>query len=263
MSDPIRVIVAGAGGRLGREVVGGVTGAAPEMALVGAVDPAYAGQTVSAALGVDSAVTITSDLAETLSRTAADAVVVVTVPAAGMESIRASMKAGAVPIVGTTGITREDIEQIKQMAAERGVGAIIAPNFSIGAVLMMKMATEAVKYFPNVEIIELHHDKKLDAPSGTAILTARLLAEAREEEPAQAPSASAPSRGGDFDGIRVHSVRLPGFEAHQEVLFGGPGQTLTIRHDAFNRKSYVPGVLLAIRKSVGLKQVIWGLENLI
>ena len=263
MSDPIGVIVAGAGGRMGREVVGGVLGASPEMALVGAVDPVYAGQTVSQALGMDSQVEITSDLAETLSRTGADAVVVVTVPAVGMESIGASMVAGAVPVVGTTGITEQNIEEIRQMAAEHGVGAIIAPNFSIGAVLMMKMATEAVKYFPNVEIIELHHDKKLDAPSGTAILTARLLAQAREERPAEAPDASAPSRGGSFDGIRVHSVRLPGFEAHQEVLFGGPGQTLTIRHDAFNRRSYVPGVLLAIRKSLGLKEVIWGLENIL
>jgi len=263
MGEPIRVIVAGAGGRLGREVVGGVIGASPEMTLVGAVDPVYTGQTVSQVLGTDSQVEITSDLAETLSRTGADAVVVVTVPAVGMESIGASMVAGAVPVVGTTGITEQNIEEIRQMAAEHGVGAIIAPNFSIGAVLMMKMATEAVKYFPNVEIIELHHDKKLDAPSGTAILTARLLAQAREERPAEAPDASAPSRGGSFDGIRVHSVRLPGFEAHQEVLFGGPGQTLTIRHDAFNRRSYVPGVLLAIRKSLGLKEVIWGLENIL
>lgn len=263
MSDPIRVIVAGAGGRLGREVVGAVLGASPEMALVGAVDPAYAGQIVSEALKLDSKVTMTSDLAETLSRAPADAVVVVTVPAAGMESIRTAMKSGSVPVVGTTGITQQDIDEIRRMAAEYGVGAIVAPNFSVGAVLMMKLAAEAVKYFPDVEIIELHHGKKLDAPSGTAILTARLLAQAREEKPAEAPDASSPSRGGDFDGIRIHSVRLPGYEAHQEVVFGGLGQTLTIRHDAFNRKSYVPGVLLAIRKSLGLKDVIWGLENIL
>lgn len=263
MSDPIRVVVAGAGGRLGRELVGGIVSASPEMSLVGAVDPAYSGQTVSDALGIDSRTTITPDLAQTLSATPADVVVVVTVPAVGMESIRVSMQAGAVPVVGTTGVTEQNIEEIRQMASEHGVGAIIAPNFSIGAVLMMKMAAEVAKYFSNVEIIELHHDKKLDAPSGTAILTARLVAQAREEKPAEAPDASAPARGGEFDGIRVHSVRLPGFEAHQEVLFGGLGQTLTIRHDAFNRKSYVPGVLLAIRKSQGLKDVIWGLENII
>ncbi len=263
MSDPIRVVVAGAGGRLGRELVNGVLSAAPEIVLVGAVDPPYAGRTVSEALGADSQVTITSDLAQTLSSTPADTVVVVTIPAVGMECIRASMAAGAAPVVGTTGITSQNIEEIRQMAGEYGVGAIIAPNFSIGAILMMKMAREAVKYFPDVEIIELHHEKKLDAPSGTAILTARLLAQAREETPVEAPDASAPSRGGDFDGIRIHSVRLPGFEAHQEVVFGGLGQSLTIRHDAFNRKSYVPGVLLAIRKSRGLKEVIWGLENII
>lgn len=263
MSEPIRIVVAGACGRLGSEIVRGVLEAAPEMALVGAVDPGCTGKTLADAIGAGSPLVVASDLADTLARTPADAVVVVTVPAVGMESIRASMKAGAVPVVGTTGITAQDIDEIRQMAAEYGVGAIVAPNFSIGAVLMMKMATEAVKYFPNAEVIELHHEKKLDAPSGTAILTARLLAEARKEIPSEAPDASAPARGGDFDGIRVHSVRLPGFEAHQEVLFGGLGQTLTIRHDAFNRKSYVPGVLLAIRKSLGLKEVIWGLENII
>ncbi len=263
MSGPIRVVVAGAGGRLGREVVGGVIDAAPEMVLVGAVDPAFAGRTVSEALGFDSSVAIGSDLAETLNRTPTDVVVIVTVPAAGMESIRAAMRAGAVPVVGTTGITEQNIEEIRQMASGHGVGAIVAPNFSIGAVLMMRMAAQAAEYFPCVEIIELHHEKKLDAPSGTAILTARLLSEARAETPAEAPDASAAARGGEYYGVRIHSVRLPGFEAHQEVLFGGPGQTLTIRHDAFNRKSYVPGVLLAIRKSQGLKEVIWGLEKII
>lgn len=263
MSEPIRVIVAGAGGRMGRESVGAVLGASPEMTLVGAVDPAYAGRTVADAHGLESTVMIGSDLADTLSTSPADAVVVFTTPDAAMESISASMRAGAVPVVGTTGITKQHIDRIEEMAAEHGVGAIVAPNFAIGAVLMMKMACEAVKYFPNVEIIELHHDKKLDAPSGTAILTARLLAQAREERPAEAPDASAPSRGGDFDGVRVHSVRLPGYVAHQEVIFGGLGQTLTIRHDSLDRKSFMPGVLLAIRGSIGLKEVIWGLENIL
>ena len=263
MSEPIRVIVAGAGGRLGREVVGGVLGASPEMALVGAVDPVCAGRTVSEALGADSPAVITSDLSETLSRTAADAVVVVTVPAAGMESIRTSIKAGAVPVVGTTGITQQDIEEIRQMAAQHGVGAIIAPNFSIGAVLMMRMASEAVKYFPNVEIIELHHDKKLDAPSGTAIKTAALIAASRPEGAGSKQEETVSARGGDFHGVRIHSVRLPGLVAHQEVIFGGLGQTLTIRHDSYDRKSFMPGVLLAIRKARGLADVIHGLENVI
>ena len=258
MSDPIRVVIAGAGGRMGGETVGAVLGASPEMALVGAVDPAHDGEAITG-----SQVTMTSDLAKTLRTAGADAVVVFTVPVVAMGAIRASMEAGAVPIVGTTGITKADIEQIRQMAVQCGVGAIIAPNFAIGAVLMMKMAGEAVKYFPNVEVIELHHDRKLDAPSGTALLTAKLLAEARCERPADAPDASAPARGGEYDGIRIHSVRLPGFVAHQEVIFGGLGQTLTIRHDSLDRKSFMPGVLLAIRKSLGLREVIWGLENIL
>jgi 4-hydroxy-tetrahydrodipicolinate reductase len=240
-----------------------VLGAAPEMALVGAVDPAYAGQPVSKVLGVCSDLVVASNLAATLSSTRADAVVVFTVPAVAMECIRVAMRSGAVPVVGTTGLSDLDIKEIKRMAGEYGVGAIIAPNFALGAVLMMKMACEAVKYFPSVEIIELHHDRKLDAPSGTAVLTARLLAGAREEKPADTPDAAAHARGGNLDGIRVHSVRLPGLVAHQEVIFGGIGQTLTIRHDSLDRKSFMPGVLLAVRKSPGLKEVIWGLENII
>ena len=248
---------------MGREVVNAVLDAGTEFALVGAADPAFAGSTISEAIGMDSPIAVERDLNGVLASTKADAVVVFSIPSAGMADIRTAMAAGAVPVVGTTGITQENVEEIRELAKKHGVGAIIAPNFAIGAVLMMKMACEAVKYFPAVEIIELHHDKKLDAPSGTAILTAKLLAQAREEKPSEAPDASAPARGGDFDGIRVHSVRLPGYEAHQEVVFGGQGQTLTIRHDAFNRKSYVPGILLAIRKSLGLKDVIWGLENII
>jgi len=263
MSDAIRVVVSGAGGRMGREVVHAVLEPTHEMTLVGAADPAFAGRTVSEALGIDCPVVIASDLSSVLRSTPADAVVVFTIPSAAMENIRVAMAAKAVPVVGTTGIGEQDLVEIRELAAQHGVGAIIAPNFAIGAVLMMKLACQAAKYFPAVEIIELHHDKKLDAPSGTAILTAKLLADSREGSSVSPAEHPAPSRGEDFGGIRVHSVRLPGLVAHQEIIFGGLGQTLTLRHDSLERKSFMPGVLLAIKKSRGLKKVIWGLENII
>ena len=193
----------------------------------------------------------------------ADAVVVFSLPASGMDDIRAAMKAKAVPVVGTTGITPENLEEMRSLSMEHGVGAIVAPNFAIGAVLMMKFAAEAARHMPAVEIIEMHHDKKLDAPSGTAIKTAEMIAASATEGVARPAGENVPARGGDFSGVHIHSVRLPGLVAHQEVIFGGLGQTLTIRHDSIDRKSFMPGVLLALRKSRGLKEVIYGLENLL
>lgn len=248
---------------MGREVVNAVLEAAPELVLVGAADPAFAGNSISEALGVDCPILIEKDIGSVLKSTAVDVVVVFTVPSAAMDSIRSAMQAGAVPVVGTTGVTAENIEEIKRLAARHGVGAIIAPNFAIGAVLMMKLAGQAAKYMPAVEIIELHHDKKLDAPSGTAIKTAELIAASRPEGAGSKQEETVSARGGDFYGVRVHSVRLPGLVAHQEVIFGGLGQTLTIRHDSYDRKSFMPGVLLAIRKARGLADVIHGLENVI
>ncbi|HUV03814.1 MAG TPA: 4-hydroxy-tetrahydrodipicolinate reductase [Armatimonadota bacterium] len=263
MDEAIRVVVSGAGGRMGREVVNAVLEAGPELALVGAADPAFAGNSISEALGADSPVIIERSLECVLESTPADVVVVFSVPAAAMGDIRAAMKAKAVPVVGTTGITAENLQEVGALAAGHGVGAIIAPNFAMGAVLMMKLAGEVAKYLPAVEIIELHHDKKLDAPSGTAVKTAEMIASARQGICGAAPGDASAARGGDFHGVRIHSVRLPGLVAHQEVIFGGLGQTLTIRHDSYDRKSFMPGVLLAIRKARGLTDVIYGLENII
>lgn len=246
---------------MGREVVNAVLEAGPDLALVGAADPAFAGSSISQALGADSQVVIERDLSAVVPATPADVVVVFSVPSAAMDDIRIAMRAGAVPVVGTTGITPENLEEIRALASECGVGAIIAPNFAIGAVLMMKLAREVAKYMPAVEIIELHHDRKLDAPSGTAIKTSEMIASARQES--YQAVGTEPTRGGDFNGVRIHSVRLPGLVAHQEVIFGGLGQTLTIRHDSYDRKSFMPGVIMAIRKAFGLKQVIYGLENIL
>lgn len=263
MSEAMRIVVSGAGGRMGREVVSAVLEAGPGLALVGAADPAFAGNSISEALGADSPVIIERSLDSVLESTPADVVVVFSVPAAAMGDVRCAMKAKAVPVVGTTGITAENLEEIEALAARHGVGAIIAPNFAIGAVLMMKLSQEVAKHLPAVEIIELHHDKKLDAPSGTAIKTAEMIASARREVHGAASADAPPVRGGDYHGVRIHSVRLPGLVAHQEVIFGGLGQTLTIRHDSYDRKSFMPGVLLAIGKARGLTDVIYGLENVI
>ncbi|MDI6826945.1 MAG: 4-hydroxy-tetrahydrodipicolinate reductase, partial [Armatimonadota bacterium] len=237
MANPIKVAVSGAGGRMGREVILAVINEAPEMVLVGAADPAYEGKKISELLDVDCAVSVESSLPEVLNSTAADVAVVFSVPSVAMSDIRAAMNAGVVAVVGTTGITEENLAEIKELARKNGVGAIIAPNFAIGAVLMMKFAAEAAKYLSAVEIIELHHDKKLDAPSGTAIKTAQMISDVSSRNTTRGESS--PARGADFHGVRIHSVRLPGLVAHQEVIFGGVGQTLTIRHDSIDRKSFM------------------------
>ena len=246
---------------MGRETVSAVLEAGAEFALVGAADPAFAGSSISEVIGGDCPVMIEKDIDRVFEAAKADVAVIFTTPAFAMDNARSAMKAGAVPVIGTTGITPENLQEIKSLAKQHGVGAIIAPNFAIGAVLMMKLASEVAKYMPAAEIIELHHDKKLDAPSGTAIKTAEMIASSRETAPQSGDAV--PARGGDYHGVRIHSVRLPGLVAHQEVIFGGPGQTLRIRHDSYDRKSFMPGVLMAIGKAFGLKDVIYGLENIL
>ncbi len=166
-----------------------------------------------------------ADLSSALAATTADVVVDFTTPATGFANTKASLEAGAHAVVGTTGFTEDELEQLRQLAAGEGPNAIIAPNFAVGAVLMMRFAQMAAEHLPHAEIVELHHERKLDAPSGTAALTA-------ERMPGHVP---------------IHSVRLPGLVAHQEVLLGGLDETLTIRHDSLSRKSFMPGVVMAIR----------------
>jgi 4-hydroxy-tetrahydrodipicolinate reductase len=174
----------------------------------------------------------------------ADVVVDFTTPDAAPDNVRACLEAGVHAVVGTTGF---DLEPLREAAAGGGANVLVAPNFAIGAVLMMRFAAEAAKHMPEVEIVELHHDRKLDAPSGTAKLTAELIREA----------------GGNLH-EPIHSVRLPGLVAHQEVILGGEGQTLTIRHDSIDRRSFMPGVLLAVRRVADLPDPFTvGLENVL
>ncbi|KRQ23180.1 4-hydroxy-tetrahydrodipicolinate reductase [Mycobacteroides chelonae] len=199
--------------------------------------------------------------------TAARVVIDFTHPDVVMDNLKFLISNGIHAVVGTTGFTDERLDQVRAWLADSpGTAVLIAPNFAIGAVLSMKFAQQAARFFESVEVIELHHPNKADAPSGTATRTARLIAEARRGLP---PSPDATStgiegaRGADVDGVRVHAVRVAGLVAHQEVLFGTTGETLTIRHDSIDRSSFAPGVLLAVRNVAARPGLTIGIEPLL
>jgi len=179
--------------------------------------------------------------------------------------VRTAAKHGVNVVIGTTGITPDDIKEIESLANAQGVGAVVAPNFALGAVMMIHLAKIAAKYFDYAEIIELHHHRKADAPSGTALSTARAMAQAKGKSLSQSAEQAKPadSRGGQVEGIAIHSVRLPGLLAHQEVLFGMSGQTLSIRHDTISRECYMPGIILAVKEVIKRKGLIYGLDKLL
>jgi 4-hydroxy-tetrahydrodipicolinate reductase len=252
MAEPITVVVSGAKGRMGREVVAAVT-AEPDLALIGEVD-------------------MGDSLADILSAAKPLAMVDFSTPKAVMGNIETALRAGVVPIVGTTGMSPADLDTVRGLCKEVNLGALIVPNFSIGAILMMRFCQQAAAYLPDAEIIEMHHEQKMDAPSGTAVKTAEMIEIGRAgTSPTPLPAGTvekiAGARGGVGAGkVPVHSVRLPGFMASQMVIFGGPGQTLTIRHDSPDRKCYMPGVMLAVRKAPQIAanggELIYGLEDL-
>lgn len=213
-----------------------------------------------------------ADLGDPLSRlvsSSSQVAVDFTTPDAVMDNLRFCIDNGIHCVVGTTGFTEDRLDEVRSwLAAAPSVGVVIAPNFGLGAVLLMRFAREAAPYFESVEVIELHHPEKLDAPSGTAAHTARAIAAARASAgtPA-APDATAQSvpgaRGADVEGVPVHSVRLRGLVAHEEVLFGNPGEVLTLRHDSLDRSSFMPGVLLAVRSVSARPGLTLGLEPLL
>lgn len=259
------VLVNGACGRMGRAVLKAVA-EAKDLELVGAVDitgGADAGEL--AGVGANG-VKVETDLKAALTRLQPEVMIDFTRPDVVYGNVITALQAKVSPVVGTTGLSDEQKADIRKMAEENDTPAFIAPNFAIGAVLMMVMAKQAAKYMPEVEIIELHHDKKLDAPSGTAVQTAAMIAEVRaahkQGHPEEKEKLSG-ARGADYEGMHIHSVRLPGYVAHQEVIFGGLGQTLTIRHDSLNRESFMPGVVLAAEKVRSLKGLTVGLDKLL
>ncbi|HKW06310.1 MAG TPA: 4-hydroxy-tetrahydrodipicolinate reductase [Candidatus Dormibacteraeota bacterium] len=207
------------------------------------------------------------DLASFLHDKRPQALVDFTRPSEALHNALAAIAAGAAPVVGTTGLSTADVDKIETACKAKHLGGIVAPNFAIGAVLMMHLADIAAPHFDAAEIIELHHAGKLDAPSGTALSTAKRLAARRKDKPFAHRKAEketlAGTRGGEEGGVAVHSVRLPGFVADQEVIFGLPGQTLTIAHRTTSREAYVPGVLLAIRRIVAEPRFYRGLDELL
>ena len=253
MADTITVAVAGAAGRMGRETVAAVQAEA-DMELVAEIGRG-------------------DDLAGILASKKPTVLVIFSVSDSLVDNIEAALMNGVVPIIGTTGLSQSDIAIVRELCCQYETGALIAPNFALGAVLLMRFAKEAAKYMPDAEIIEMHHEQKRDAPSGTATKTAELIAEGRAEMtptalPADAYEKLAGARGGKGEGdVPIHSVRLPGFIASEMVIFGGPGQTLTLRHDSIDRQSFMPGVLLAIRQAPTLAanggDLVYGLENLL
>ena len=246
MTEQHAVAVLGAGGRMGAEAVKAVD-AAEDLKLV-------------AALG-------RADSLDSLVGTGAHVVVDLTTPDSTEANVRFAVEHGMHAVVGTTGWDEQKRRNLADLlAAHPGTGVLIAPNFALGSVLASAFAAKAARYFESVEIIELHHPDKVDAPSGTAVRTAQLVAASRQEAGVSAsPDATTKSldgaRGADVDGVRVHSVRLRGLVAHQEVLLGGPGEQLTIRHDSFDRASFMPGVLLGVRAVAAHPGLTYGLDG--
>jgi len=258
--EQIRVLVHGAAGRVGQEVVKAVC-QEPGMMLAGGVDVKAAGALrrpdgTTAPFG--------GSVAEMIKSCEPDVMVDFTIAKASMPAVRIAAKNNVNMVIGTTGFSAAELDEMKKLAEANEIGIIAAPNFALGAVLMMHLAKIAGKFMDHAEIIELHHDKKLDAPSGTSLLTAKAMYEARGKA-FLAPSAGEHinSRGVNQSGINIHSLRLPGLMAHQEVIFGAAGQTLSIRHDTINRECYMPGVILAIKAAVKQKGFIYGLDKLL
>jgi 4-hydroxy-tetrahydrodipicolinate reductase len=237
----IRVGVLGATGKVGAEVCRAVHADA-DLELVAGISRSKAGEPASAALGLEGSDVVLAENLDAFVDAGVEVAVDFTSGGFAAEHIAWSIEHGVHIVVGTTGF------EIDEGWRDAPIGVFVAPNFAIGAVLMQRFARDAAKHLPAVEIVELHHDGKADAPSGTAAATADAIAAARPDPWSGPPLESVPGvRGGERAGIRIHSIRLPGLVAHQEVIFGGQGQTLTIRHDSTDRTSFVPGVLMAIR----------------
>ena len=258
----IRTVISGSG-KMGRAIADALE-REPDVEIVGVVDRLAASDALRTAGGRE--LRIYHDAAEACDATKAEAVIDFTNAAWTPELTAAGVPRGVRPVIGTSGLSPDYVEGLRRDCAGRRLGGVVAANFAIGAVLLIEMARLAARHFDAAEIIELHHDQKVDAPSGTAIATARAMIEARgapfaRNEPDLEPVPGA--RTASLDGVTMHSVRLPGLVAHQEVIFGGAGQTLTIRHDTTGRESFMPGILLALREVMRREDLVVGLEHLL
>jgi len=257
----IKVVVAGAAGRMGSETCAAILEDA-EAVLVGVIDkPEYIAALPP--IASEHTVAVGSSPTELLVGTHPQVLVDFTHAAAVVDTAVACGEHGVNMVIGTTGLGEAEIGRLKDITARSGINIVLAPNFALGAVLMMRFAQEAARFAERAEIIELHHDAKKDAPSGTAILTAEKITENLRAVELPAEEKLSGARGASLGAVHIHSVRLPGLVAHQEVIFGLPGQTLTIRHDSLDRRSFMPGVLLAVKKIGSLPGFTYGLDKLL
>ncbi|SEP67326.1 4-hydroxy-tetrahydrodipicolinate reductase [Piscibacillus halophilus] len=265
MSETINVMLAGPRGKMGTEALKMID-ETNNFQLVGCIDRKHNGQLVSEVDGLPNLnAPIYTDAEEAFERLNADVFIDLTNPETGFKHTKLALHNHIRPVIGTSGFSDGQLDELKKLSHNQQTGVVIAPNFAIGAVLMMRFSQMAAKYFPNVEIIEKHHDEKLDAPSGTAVKTAQLIKEVRDSMKQGHPDEHetiAGARGADIDGMHVHSVRLPGFIAQQEVIFGQSGQTLTIQHNSTDRKSFMSGVKFAVEEVMKIDHFVYGLENL-
>ena len=247
----IDVLVSGAAGRMG-SLSAETIAAQDDLRLVALVDPKIGTATAGAPAF--------ASVREALAETAPQAALEFSVPSAVFANAKELLEAGVATVVGTTGLTDDQVVALSAIAEARHAGLVIVPNFALGAVLLMQFARQAARYYQTAEIIEMHGAGKIDAPSGTSLRTARLMA-LPSSAAAPATDVVQPARGLVADQVHIHSVRLPGMVAHQEVLFGGEDELLTLRHDSLSRRSFMSGVLLAMRRVMAVKGTVIGLED--
>jgi 4-hydroxy-tetrahydrodipicolinate reductase len=266
MAERIKVLMNGAMGRMGKVISAGLA-ADNRIELIAAVDTKTVDTDYGYVCGINPlGFGVETNLKKAIKMHKPDVVVDFTSPKAVLKNVFMAVSLNTPIVVGTTGLKAEDYTQIEEWCKEYNTAVFVAPNFALGAVLLMKFAAEAAKYMPHVEVIERHHDKKVDAPSGTAVRTLEMISANRpamaQGNPQEFESIDG-SRGGEYEGMRVHSVRLPGYMATQEVVFGDLGQVLCLRHDALTRECYIPGVLLAVTSIMQQEGLVVGLENLV
>lgn len=262
--ETIRVVINGALGKMGQEITKAIV-PEPGLKVVGAVEKEVTQQYLPLP-EISELVPFSSDLGSLLKSCNPDVVVDFTKAEASIAAARIATKQKVNLVIGTTGLSEENLAEIEQLCQANRVGAVVAPNFSLGAALLIHLAKFAAKFFDHAEIMEMHHDKKVDAPSGTAIATAKAMLQTHGK-PFIHPKAEREildsTRGGQMDGIAIHSLRLPGFMAGQEVIFSGAGEILSLRHEAISRECYMPGIILAIKEVTKHKGLIYGLDALL
>jgi 4-hydroxy-tetrahydrodipicolinate reductase len=262
--EPITILVHGALGRMGREVVAAIS-RDPELELVGAVDIKATQDQLTLPDG-SKKVPLSTELNSLIEAKNPKVLLDFTIAEAAISAARLALKHGVNVVIGTSGLSEDNLKEIAQLSEANKVGAVVAPNFTIGAAVLLNAAKAAAKFFDYVDIIEMHHHEKVDAPSGTALATAKAMLQSRGKPFLYSKTKKetlSGTRGGEIDGVAIHSVRLPGFVASQEVVFGGQGQTLSFRHDTIGRECYMPGIIMAVKEVVHRKGLIYGLDTLL